>query len=35
MVSEKVKNIFNSVAREAFMPREGLEEVNAFDKCSP
>lgn len=35
MVSEKVKKIFNSVAREAFMPREVLEEMNAFDKCSP
>jgi hypothetical protein len=35
MVSENVKKVFNAVAREAFMPREVLEEMNAFDKCSP
>lgn len=35
MVSENVKKIFNSVAREAFMPREQLEALNAYDKCSP
>lgn len=35
MVSENVKKIFNSVAREAFMPRETLEAMNAYDKCSP
>ena len=35
MVSEKVRKIYNSVAREAFMPREELEAMNAYDKCSP
>lgn len=35
MVSEKVKKIYNAVTREAFMPRETLEQLNDFNKCSP